>query len=101
MIPSPAIIGVALTVAVLALGGAYLQGRSHGSAACEARYAEAAIDAQRTLHRTAERLSEANAARQDAEGALRRQRLSAARSAAPSCEVGEDARETLRGLMGK
>jgi hypothetical protein len=81
--------------------GAYAYGRMDGNRLCEGRYAEAAVEAQRTLHRTAERLSEANRERQGAEAALRRERLSAARSAAPSCEVGEDARETARGLMGK
>lgn len=101
MIPSPWAIIAGLVVAGLALGGAYLQGRSDGGAACEARYAAALMDAQRTQHRTAERLSEANAARQDAEGALRRQRLSAARSEAPSCAIGEEEWETARGLMGE
>lgn len=101
MIPSPAAAIVILGVAAGALTGAYLYGRSAGVASCEARYAAATIDAQRTLHRTAERLASEQAARVEAETAARAQRLSAARSAAPSCDVPPGAVETMRGLMGE
>lgn len=81
--------------------GAYAYGRIDGGRLCEARYAEAALNAQRTLHRTAERLANEQVARVEAETAARAQRLSAARSAAPSCDVPPGAVETMRGLMGE
>lgn len=96
---------IASPIAKLALVGAlvaggYLYGRMDGGRLADARQAAVVIEAQREAHRLAERLAEANRARQDAEEAARRSRLSAARSAAPTCDAPEGAREMLRALAG-
>lgn len=88
---------IALALAIAA--GAYFYGRVDGSRIAEARHSAAVIEAQREAHRLAERLGEANIARQAAEDAARRSRLSAARAAAPVCDLPEDRREMLRGLI--
>lgn len=88
-----------LALAVAIAAGAYLYGRMDGARIAEARHAAAIIEEQRKQHRLAERLGEANLARQAAEDAARRSRLSAARAAAPTCDLPEDRREMLRGLV--
>jgi hypothetical protein len=92
---APYLIGAAL------IAGAFFYGQGVGEAKTVNRYQEALLAAQRTMHRTAERLASEQAARIEAEGEARRSRLSAARSAAPSCEVERERVDMLRGLVGE
>ena len=83
------------------IAGAFFYGEGVGEAKAVNRYQEALIAAQRTMHRTAERLASEQAARIEVEGEARRSRFSAARSAAPTCEVQQGNVDMLRGLMGE
>lgn len=92
---------VKLAIVAGLLLGAYAYGRVDGNRLCEARYAEAALEAEKASREMQARLSDANIRRVEAETAARAQRLSAARSTAPSCDVPPGAVETMRGLMGE